>query len=211
MIFAVIPSLVVSIIIGFHAIYGQTNASSLIDKNDNLSDINQSPIDISKNPNFTFLNTTSGLPTYWSDPLNSCNKYFSCSIKFTDGWNDYISFGISTINSTQGTWSSIKSNQILVKPLQRIQLVSHMKLNNWAMESHVALEGFNETSQTWYQLLQCPFGSDGPMEWREYNCSSKIPLGTTKIRILLNAGWSSALNKEATTWFDTINLITNTK
>lgn len=209
MISGIISLLFVILIIGLGSIYGQTTEDFVSGKYHNISGTNQSIIDVSKNPNFTFFNATSGLPTYWSDSLKSCIKYFSCTIKFTEGWNDYVSFGISTANSTQNTWSSIKSTEYAVKPSQRIQLVSHMKLNNWAIESHVALEGFNETSKGWYQIVQCPNGSDGPMEWREFNCSSIIPKDTSSIRVILNAGWSSVSNKEATTWFDTINLLTN--
>jgi len=209
MVFGIVSSLLAIVIIGYGETYGQTNTTSLSEKYDNNPYANQSLIDISKNPNFTFFNATSSLPTYWSDPGNSCKKYFSCAIKLTDGWNDYISFGISTINSTQSTWSSIKGSEIFVKPSQRVQLVSHMKLNNWARQSHVALEGFNETSQKWYQITQCPFGSNGPMEWREFSCTIKIPENTSKIKEVLNAGWSSNPKREATTWFDSIDVLGN--
>ena len=41
---------------------------------------NQTRIDLMTNPNFTFFNETAGLPSYWSDPLSNCKKYFSVQL-----------------------------------------------------------------------------------------------------------------------------------
>jgi hypothetical protein len=173
----------------------------------NVTHDNQTWIDLMINPNFTFFNDTSKLPSYWSDSLKTCRTIFSCIIKFTDGWNDSVNFAISTTNNTNNTWSSIFGKQIEVKPIIKYQLVSHMKLNKWATQSHVALEGFNETSKLWFQIAQCPTGINGPMEWHEFSCVITIPEKVTKIRPVLNAGWSSLPNKEATTWFDGIDIL----
>jgi hypothetical protein len=170
---------------------------------------NETRIDLMTNPNFTFFNETAGLPSYWSDPLSNCKKYFSCTIKFTDGWNDYVSFSLSTTNNTKDTWSSIHGQEIVVKPKSQYQLVSHMKLNNWATQSHVALEGFNQSSKQWYEIKQCPSGINGPLDWQEFNCFITVPENTTKIRPVLNAGWASLMNKEATSWFDSINILSS--
>lgn len=169
---------------------------------------NETRIDLMTNPNFTFFNETAGLPSYWSDPLSNCKKYFSCTIKFTDGWNDYVSFSSSTTNNTKDTWSSIRGQEIDVNPRSQYQLVSHMKLNKWATQSHVALEGFNQSSKQWYEIKQCPAGINGPLDWKEFNCFFTSPQNTTKIRPVLNAGWSSQPYNEATTWFDSINILT---
>jgi hypothetical protein len=177
--------------------------------NPNMTGINQSRIDVLLNPNFTYFNETSNLPSYWSDPKDSCKGLFSCTIKFTDGWNDYVSFSLSTKNNTSHTWSSIYGQQIDVKSKGHYQLVTHMKLNNQSTQSHVKLEGFNETTKEWYQIKQCPPGKNGPLEWQEFSCVIIIPENTTKIRPVLYAGWSIIAGKEATTWFDAINLLTN--
>jgi hypothetical protein len=174
---------------------------------DNVTHDNQTWIDLMINPNFTFFNDTSKLPSYWSDSLKNCRTIFSCTIKFADGWNDSVNFAISTTNNTNNTWSSIFGKQIEVKPIIKYQLVSHMKLNRWATQSHVALEGFNDTSKMWFQIAQCPSGINGPMEWREFSCVVTIPEKVTKTRPVLNAGWSSMPNKEATTLFDSINFL----
>jgi hypothetical protein len=165
--------------------------------------------DLMINPNFTFFNYTSGLPSYWNDHLKSCETAFSCTVKFTDGWNDYVSFSLSTTNNTNQTWSWIYGKDMEVKPKERYQLVSHVKLNDWATQSHVVLEGLNETSKQWYQIIQCPTGINGPLEWHEFSCIITIPENTIKIRPVLNAGWSSDGKHEATTWFDGIDILTS--
>jgi len=188
--------------------YAQTSVNSTaMTSSENTTSVNQTRFDLIINPNFTFFNDTSGLPSYWNDPFKSCRITFSCTIKFTDGWNDYVSFSLSTTNNTNQTWSSIYGKEIEVKPKERYQLMSHMKINDWVTQSHIALEGFNETSKQWYPLVQCPSGINGPLKWHEFSCILTIPENTTKIRAVLNAGWSSQPNKEATTWFDGINIL----
>jgi hypothetical protein len=192
-------------LISFNYGYAQSNVPST--NTQNISGVNVTRTNFIVNPNFSFFNDTSGIPSYWYDPIKSCRTTFSCTIKFTDGWNDYVSFALSTTNNTNQTWSSIRGQEIEVKPKERYQLVSHIKLNDWATQSHVALEGFNESSKVWHQLVQCPSGINGPLEWHEFSCTILIPENTTKIRAVLNAGWSSQPNKEATTWFDGINIL----
>jgi len=50
-------------------------------------------------------------------------------------------------------------------------------------------------------------GINGPLEWHEFSCVITIPNNITKIRPVLNAGWSSDGKNEATTWFDGINIL----
>jgi hypothetical protein len=189
--------------------YSQYSLNNSTNKSiDNVTYINRTGIDLILNPDFTFFNETSGLPSYWNDTFKTCSTTFSCTIKFTDGWNDYVSFALSTTNNTKNTWSTIYGMQIEVKPMIKYQLISHMKLNEWATQSHVAVEGFNETSKIWFQIAQCPTGIDGPLNWQEFSCLITIPDNTHKIRAVLNAGWSSLPNKDAATWFDSVKLIT---
>jgi hypothetical protein len=81
-----------------------------------------------------------------------------------------------------------------------------MRLNDWAKQSHVVIEGFNGTSQNWYQIWHCPSGTDGPVEWREFSCEISVPKDTTAMRMILNGGWSTSPNNPATTWFDNISV-----
>ena len=64
------------------------------------------------------------------------------------------------------------------------------------------MEGLNETSKEWFRIAHCPSGINGPLEWQEFSCVITIPENTTKIREVLNAGWSSQPYQVATTWFD---------
>ena len=148
-----------------------------------------------------------GLPQFWNDQFPRCITIFNCTPDFSTGWRDKTSFQISTTNNTNNTWSSIYGKEIRILPPQQIQFVSHMKVNEWARQSHIALEGFNESSKGWYQIAQCPSGINGPIEWREFGCEATIPINTNKIRPVLKAGWSSDPTKQAITWFDSVYLI----
>src|SRR4029078_6413409 len=108
--------------------YGIGETSGIGTRN---SEMNQTRVDLQINPNFTFFNETSGLPTDWSDGLGYCHKYYTCTVKFTDGWNDFVSFSASTTNNTNGTWSWIYGKETSVSSNQRVQIITHMKLNNW--------------------------------------------------------------------------------
>jgi Alginate lyase len=149
------------------------------------------------------------LPFFWIDPFRNCDHDFKCTTNLTTGWNNNTSLQVSTkINkSNNNTWSSISGKEINVKPNENYDFVTHMKLNEFATESHIKLEGYNITSNKWSSLkTQCPAGTKGPLEWREFSCNITIPNGITKIRPILNAGWSSQPGKEAVTLFDDISL-----
>ena len=75
-----------------------------------------------------------------------------------------------------------------------------------ATQSHVALEGFNETSHKWYQIEKCPAAVDETTQWEQFSCDITILDDTTKIRPVLNAGWSPEPKKVSRTWFDALSL-----
>jgi glucose/arabinose dehydrogenase len=147
------------------------------------------------------------LPSLGNDLNKSCDSTFKCRTSYSTGWKDNLSFQISTTNNTSSTWSSIYGNEIRIFPKEEIQLVSHMKLNEWAMQSHIAFEGYNKDSKEWYQIAQCPSAINGPVDWREFSCKVTIPININKIRPVFNAGWSSDPIRQATTWFDSVYLI----
>jgi aldose sugar dehydrogenase len=165
------------------------------------------------NPEFIFLDNQSGkviygLPSYWNYSTGSCEKNnFKCTINTTSGWKDKaISFQISTNKTDKNTWSSIYGNEISVNAGEQYALATHMKLNEFATASHITIEGYNETSKKWNQIMLCPIGVNGPVEWRGFSCAMTIPASTNKIRPVLNAGWSSQPGKEAVTLFGPIYL-----
>jgi glucose/arabinose dehydrogenase len=145
----------------------------------------------------------------WSDPDNNCDIAFRCRVNFTTRWNGNTSLQISTSSTDNETWSWIYGKDISVIPGEQYELVTHMKLNEFVVGSHVVLEGYNNITNRWdeiNQITQCPFGTNGPLEWKEFRCNVTIPANTTKIRPILNAGWSSEKGKEAITLFDDLDV-----
>jgi hypothetical protein len=144
---------------------------------------------------------------YWNDSSKNCDHVFKCIFNSTTGWNDKGSFQISTNTTKKDTWSWIYGKEIDVNPGEQYVFSTHMKLNNFVIGSHMKLEAYNTTSNNWSSLkIQCPAGTNGPLEWQEFSCRTTIPANTSKIRPILNAGWSSQTNKEAATLFDGIYL-----
>jgi hypothetical protein len=138
--------------------------------------------------------------------LKSCTSTFKCKQDSTSSWDNSTSMQISTTLNNTNLWSGISGKTISVSPDKDYEVLTHMKLNNWSTASHIVVEGFNRTSKQWYQLVQCPGGTNGPLGWSEFNCKMTIPGDTAMIRPALNAGWSSQPNKQAITWFDTISV-----
>jgi hypothetical protein len=136
----------------------------------------------------------------------NCQTIFKCTMNSTTGWKDNTSLQLSTNRTSTNTWSSITGREIQVKPDQQYQFITHMKLNEFATASHIAIEGFNATSNKWKQIAQDPPGTNGPSGWQEYTREITIPENMTKIRPVLNAGWSSQPGKQAVTLFDALSL-----
>ena len=80
-------------------------------------------------------------------------------------------------------------------------------MNEYPVQSHVVLEGFNTTKNDWVQVKQCPSGIDGPFEWHRYVCHFSPEPSISKLRLILNAGVTSEAGKEAITYFDGIYVI----
>src|SRR5919199_5218711 len=153
----------------------------------------------------------SKLPINWTDPSRNCNRIFKCTViqsketaTTTGLQNSTNSFQISTNKTSpnQKTWSWIYGKEINANPGEQYGVITHMNLNEFVRQSHIKLEGYNITSNKWNPFkMQCPSGTNGPLEWHEYSCAITIPNGITKIRPILNAGWSSQPGKEAITLF----------
>jgi hypothetical protein len=159
-----------------------------------------------KNPSFSAGLNASGLPLQWNDKLNTCGQLFSCKIT-PDGWDDNSTLQLSTKKPHNLNISgSIYGRQIDVEPNERYEIVAHMKLNRWATLSHAALEGFNQSSNTWREIIQCPSGTNGPLDWTTMICQVTIPDNFTKIDLVLKAGHSSQKDKIARTWFDSLSI-----
>ena len=171
-----------------------------------------------QDPEFLLYDNYSALPSYWNDPSDACRNSqnqdsvplatlrqlsFNCRVNSTTGWLDNTSFQV-TAKGTTNTWSQIYGEEIEVKPNERYELVAHMKLNDAATNSRISIETYNETSKNWQQIKQCPSGIDGPLEWAQFSCDVTIPESVSKMRVVLNAGWSSREDESSTTFFDAI-------
>jgi hypothetical protein len=112
-----------------------------------------------------------------------------------------------TTNMTFDWWCSwLAGSEIFVRKNELYQIISHVKADN-VLQSHIVIEGFNETSMSWQQILQSPNGLDGTFEWRRFSRFFAIPQNITKIRVIFNAGCvKDATKGNATTWFDDIRI-----
>jgi glucose/arabinose dehydrogenase len=169
-----------------------TNTSKVIHSNENIIRLDNEPV------------TDSGLPSTWKDANKSCSSSFKCIANFSTGWNDKKSIQISTVNTKSNTFSNIIGVEVPVKPNERYELITHLKHNEWSTQSHVKLQGFNETSKHWYQIEKCPSATNESLDWNEYKCVITIEPNVTKVRPILNAGWSSLAGREAAVWFDSL-------
>jgi hypothetical protein len=163
----------------------------------------QSIANLVSNPNFT---PPGRIIIGWADQFKNCQTTFKCVINSTTGWKDSTSLQLSTGTANKTVWSSIDGNGINVKPHENYNIVTHMKLNKFATQSHVVVEGFNQTSKKWDQITQCPSGTNGPLAWKEFSCKITIPTGISQIRPVLRAGSTSLPGKEAVTLFDSISI-----
>lgn len=149
--------------------------------------------------NFTF--------SRWYDSFSSCSSIYSCLANYSTGWNDNASIQFST-NKTKYDSLKIVGQEVEVKSKERYDLLIHMKLNVWALQARVVLEGFNENSKEWYRIDQCPSAAvNGPLKWQEFKCGFTIEENTTKVRPILQPGYSSQPQGQARTWFDSISII----
>jgi glucose/arabinose dehydrogenase len=191
--------------------YSSVVLNSGSDGNDNENN-KSSKSNIYSNPPFVFFDNKSsmislGLPSFWKDQKSSCSTQFKCESDFSTGWNDKTSFRVTSTDNVNRTRAMFYGKSLDVTPQKQYQFVSHMKLNEWARQSRVVLEGFDEDTRHWNRIQECPSGVNGPIDWNEYNCHVLVPKNTTKIRPVLNAGYSSNEEEQAVTWFDTIYVI----
>ena len=175
-------------------------------------------------PGFVFLNRDNGtvqygLSSFWQDRENFCNNSLTCSEDSTTGFGDNSSIKLSTNvegpdpclpNALPCSFAWIYGGDISgIEPGQNYNVISHMKLNEHVVLSHLAIDGFNESSQNWNRLILCPVGTNGPLNWSRFTCELTIPQNTSLIRPQLLSGWSSSPGSDATTWFDNLYIVSN--
>ena len=191
--------------------YSSVVLNSGTDENNNENN-KSSKSNIYSNPPFVFFDNKSamislGVQSFWKDQKLSCSTQFKCESDLSTGWNDKTSFRVTSTDNVNRTRAMFYGKSLDVIPQKQYQFVSHMKMNEWARQSRVVLEGFDEDTRHWNRIQECPSGVNGPIDWNEYNCHVIVPKNTTKIRPVLNAGYSSNEEERAVTWFDTIYVI----
>jgi glucose/arabinose dehydrogenase len=192
--------------------YSSVSLNSELSTNNSNENNESSQSNVYSNPPFVFFDNKSsmislGLHSFWKDQGLSCLNQFRCETDRSTGWNDDNSFRVSSADNSNRTRAMFYGKSIDVTPQKQYQFVSHMKMSEWARQSRVVLEGFDEGTRNWNRIQECPSGVNGPIDWNEYKCHVKIPNNTTKVRPVLNAGYSSNPEEKAITWFDTIYLI----
>jgi len=133
--------------------------------------------------------------------------------KFRINLDDEVSYNgnfslkvITNYTKTWYGWSWIRSNWVNVTKGEKYYLITHMRVEN-VNASHIVLEAYDQPNNRVFQLAQVPSAEYGSFDWRIYKYMFEIPENVTKIRIVLNAGWSNKNGSQATTWFDDIKLI----
>jgi hypothetical protein len=159
-----------------------------------------------------------GKSLFWQ-AYGLCETKIECSRDSTTGFNDNSSVKISSPLTYEGkcvqdtlpcsfTW--IYGSEIPdIKPGAIYNVTTHMKLNEYAIGSHITFQGFNETSKKWINVGQCPRGTNGPLEWKAFSCQVVISENVNKIRPILFNGWSSSPTNSGITWYDDIYIISN--
>ncbi len=115
------------------------------------------------------------------------------------------SLNLTTSTSKAGYWSNVVSGPIRVAPGEQYLFNIQMKWNN-SVQSHVAIDGIRSNGQI-YRLAEIMHGQDGDGNWTSFSKLVQVPQDTTRIRVVLNAGWvNNTALVGATTWFDNLTI-----
>lgn len=115
---------------------------------------------------------------------------------------------LKVVNRSADTWGLgwVAGTEIPARPGTMYTFDTRLKYRNttWA---HAAVAGYEEASQKWVQLMQCPSIVSGDSGWQKWSSSFVLPEGYSKIRPMLAAGWvADPVRGPSTTWFDSISL-----
>lgn len=149
----------------------------------------------------------------YQDPFSNCYNFFKCTVNKTTSITDNspanTSLTLSTNLNKNLTWSWIYGLEYGVVPGNNYTIVTSLTQNAPVVSSHIVIQGFNETSQLWEDLMQCPSGKSGFINTSTFTCNLLIANDISKIQPIINAGWSSEKNENAISTFDTIKIANN--
>jgi glucose/arabinose dehydrogenase len=144
--------------------------------------------------------------------LPACMKEFACTVDFinkTDAVPNKIL--ITTTSQTSGNGSKIVGKEYGVIPENEYNLTVSMKLNQYASNSIIKIEGYNNESKWWEPLGNCTNNLTGPFNWTRFDCTFDIPSDISKVRPIINAGYSNGTALEAVSHFTNIGIIDGIK
>jgi hypothetical protein len=177
----------------------------------NLSYTYFGPFNLTKgnyNISFTSIGKSTFAEFLFENDLNKWGKetnFFSKELS-EDSYEGKYCLKVTTNSEKAPSWSWIKSEPVNITPGNIYRIITHIKYSN-VKQTHVPIEGFNETTGKWQQLTQLPTGQDGSSNWKEFDSFLKLSSNISRIRIILNAGWVLDNNSgNATTWFDDIRI-----
>lgn len=102
--------------------------------------------------------------------------------------------------------SKVAGSEINARPgeIYRIETSIRHKNSKW---THAAVEGYENKTGKWITLARCPTATTGTSGWKETKCSFYLPVGFSRIRPVLLAGWAMDSGKgPGISWFDNIKL-----
>ncbi len=145
---------------------------------------------------------------YNEEDYPACIKEFACSIVLYN-FSNAISQKVLNISTslTSGSGSKIEGKEYEVIPKKVYNMTSSMKLNNHVTQSNITIEGYNNKTSSWERISDCINNMYGPMEWTKFDCTLQIPDEISKIRPLINGGYSNETGKEAVSYLSNIGII----
>ena len=143
-------------------------------------------------------------------PGSGCYNSFKCefteSTTASDDTKENRSLTLSTDSNSEYGWSWIDGQVYNVSSGINYTISATMAQNPYAVQSHIVVYGSDESTKSWEELLQCPSGKTGLLERSTFECNILVSSNISKIRPILNAGWSSEDNKEASTTFSELTI-----
>ncbi len=137
-----------------------------------------------------------------------CMKEFTCNIVLHNNTNTTSSKVLITSTfSTSGNGSNIDGREHDVIPKNKYNITASMKLDNQTSQSNIKIEGYNNEARLWEPMSNCTTNMDGPMDWTKFDCTLKIPDEISKLRPIINGGYSNSTSLEAISYFANIGII----
>ncbi len=139
--------------------------------------------------------------------IPKCLTEFYCSIQKPNDSNYNASKTLVVSDpSDHHEWSYIYDKEHNVIPNHEYNFTASMKLNEFVNQSHIIIQGYHNKTNLWDYMTECPSPTNGPLNWTKFSCAITIPVNVSKIRPIINSGYSIETDKEATSYFKDIHI-----